>query len=117
MNNIRTLLFALLLISPFANSAAKFTDAKIDFVFAGYSDGSIAFIPIGGTVNPARCDQTQSYAMLPSSDTRGALSILLAAKKANKKVYFSVRDDVCHAFPQTDNPGSFPVIQRIGIRD
>ncbi|SIO94558.1 hypothetical protein [Vibrio spartinae] len=113
---MKTLLLTMALISPFANAEAVYTAAHIDFVFAGYSDGSISFIPTEGTTNPAHCSQTQAYAMLPPSDTKSALSVLLAAKLANKKVYFSVLDNVCHSFPQTDNPGSFPVIQRIGIR-
>lgn len=113
-----TILLFTLLPSLSAHSAAIFATADIDYVFAGYPDKSIAFIPIGGTLNPAGCSQTQTYAMLPSHDTKAALSILLAAKMSKKKVYFSVRDDVCHSFPQTDNPdtNTYPVIQRVAIR-
>lgn len=111
------LLILALLISPAVNSEAIYTNADIDYVFAGYPDHSIGFMPIGGAENPAGCDQTDAYAMLPSYDTQAALSILLAAKTANKKVYFSIRDDICHEFPQTDSLGSFPVIQRIAIHD
>ncbi|EAQ63962.1 hypothetical protein MED121_04293 [Marinomonas sp. MED121] len=115
MKSLKILALALV-VSPALHAQAVFTSADIDYVFAGYPDHSIGFKPIGEAENPANCDQTGAYAMLPSYDTQGALSVLLAAKAANKEVYFSIRDDICHSFPQTDNPGSFPVIQRIAIR-
>lgn len=106
-----------LLFSSIVYSASIFTNAEVDYIFSGYQDGSISFIPKGeDRVNPANCSNTQAYAITHSLGSDGALSILLSAKLSDKKVYFSVRDDICHAFPQTDNPGTFPVVQRVAIR-
>ncbi|WP_325892447.1 hypothetical protein [Grimontia sp. NTOU-MAR1] len=107
----------LVFLSQFVFAAPIFTSAKVDYVFAGYPDGSIAFIPIGTErVNPANCSHTQAYVMKHSLGTDGALSIMLAAKMGDKKVAFSILDSECHALPQTDNPGTFPVLQRISVR-
>ena len=104
-----------LCMAPF-HASAIFTSAEIDYVLAGYPDGAIAFIPKGDNRhNPGNCTKTQAYFMENNHDTKAALSILLAAKMANKRVYFSVVD-TCHTPDQTDASGSYPVIQRVGIR-
>ncbi|USH03700.1 hypothetical protein K6Q96_06825 [Grimontia kaedaensis] len=104
-------------LSQLSFAAPIFTSAKVDYVFAGYPDGSIAFIPLGTErVNPANCSHTQAYVMKHSLGTDGALSVMLAAKMGDKTVAFSVLDNECHALPQTDNPGTFPVLQRISVR-
>lgn len=46
----------LIFLSKLSFAAPIFTSAKVDYVFAGYPDGSIAFIPLGTErVNPANC--------------------------------------------------------------
>ncbi|MES9884941.1 MAG: hypothetical protein ABW185_29205 [Sedimenticola sp.] len=98
-------------------SAPIWTSAKIDRVFAGYPDNSVVFTPIGSTVNPANCSSPTAYAVQSNHDAKGALSIMLAAKMADRTVSFSVRDDVCHTIQQTDVTGTtVPVIQRISIQ-
>lgn len=119
MKKIKTIALSALLSSlfaPLANANAVYTSATPDHIFGGYPDHSITFNPVEGTVNPAGCAQTGAYAMLPSYDTQAALLILLEAKREGKRVYFSVRDDICHTLQQTDDSSSYPVIQRIAIR-
>ena len=110
------LFIVLALFSQLSFADPIFTYAKVDYVFAGYPDGSIAFIPSGTErINPANCSQTQSYVVKHSLGSSGALSVILAAKMGEKTVAFSVLDNECHALPQTDNPGTFPVVQRISV--
>lgn len=110
-------LLTLLVLSPLeAVSAPIWTNGKVNLIFGGYPDNSIAFSTVGPIQNPAGCNNSSAYAVQADHDTKAALSILLAAKMADKMIHFSVRDDVCHAIQQTDVNGiTIPVIQRIAI--
>ncbi|EKM6953951.1 hypothetical protein PVB89_004587 [Vibrio parahaemolyticus] len=113
----KVLSLAVLVLSANAQSAAVWTNAKIDMVLAGYADRSVVFKPVGGAKNPALCSDSTAYAITADQDAKGALSIILAAKMADKTVYFSVRDDLCHTIQQTDAKGlTIPVVQRIGVQ-
>ncbi|MCC2524123.1 hypothetical protein [Vibrio coralliilyticus] len=116
---MKKILFGTLLCVSLGAHAASdvWTSAKIDMVFAGYPDESVSFLPIEGAKNPANCNEPTAYAIPAPYDSKAALSVLLAAKMADKPVYFSVRGDICHTIQQTDAKGiTVPVIQRIAVK-
>lgn len=104
-----------LFLSQSAVSAPVWTNSHVDRVFAGYPDNSIVFMPTETVRNPAGCSNATAYAIQADHDVENAMTVIMWAKVNNAKVYFSVRDDVCHTVQGTDVQGvTVPVIQRIG---
>lgn len=90
--------------------------AQVSYVFSGYQDGSVLFVPEGLAANPAECDNNQAYVMPKEYNPNAALGILLTALTTNRRVYLSVLEDVCHTPVNSDlKDQSYPVVQRVGV--